>query len=625
MKKLFLTLLLSLSLVCNANAQEQAKTFPEQGLQVFLGLDDTSSPPIVKDGRAAAIQNITLDNTGQASKRYGYAFYSILDTTDLVDSYEAVTGLYELYLSSGTKYKLATCGSKLFSVSTAGVKTDITGSATITEGQNYQFIWTSALDYAIGTNGYNPPLKTNGVTSSALSFTGLSSAVTKAKCVAWWKNYLIFGNTTEGSTAHTTRIRWSNVGTIETWSDNDYVDIATKGGQQIEAMATLYDDLYIFLTDSIYKVSLVGGDELINVGKVSEGIGCIAKNSVKTIGIGNSEGIIFLSRDKTINFLDGVKVTDISSLIETTTDDLYASRLQYAVAVDDRVNSHYYLAVTTGAVDDNNLLLDYHYGIGEWSKHTQIDANAMCIADDANSIPQVYFGNYYSIVYKMNDADLYSDCAGETGIVDAVDSNWSDTESGVQVLYDSSATLTDVTGAIVRITSGTGSGEEAVIVGIMDTYVSGSQVLYSNSAVTGILVYPTFTTTPDSTSAYSIGDIPAYYTTKWYDMGSSPLRKNYGEIFVWSTTATSATMQVYYATDFSSTIESLDLASTASGSLWGTAIWGTDTWAGMATSLTRLPLNVSGRFIKFKFDEPSIDEPMDLMGYAVIYWGLDSF
>ncbi len=404
MRKLFLTLFLALSLTC-VNAQENARTFPETGLQQFLGEDSTSSPTSVKDGRASDIQNIALDITGQASKRNGYDLEVILDTNVSGDDFEAVTGLWELYPSSGTRKKIAVNGDKIYNWSTNS-KTDITSADVIASGitadQDNQYSWVTAFDYSIGTNGIDPPFKTQGTlaTTSILSFNGLSTpADFTAKCVVWWKNYLILGNTLENSVAHTTRIRWSNVGTIETWSDDDYVDIATLGGQQIEALATLYDELYIFLTDSIYKVSLVGGEELITVTKVSEGIGCIAKNSVKTIGIGNSEGIIFISRDKTINYLDGVKVQDISALIEGTTDGLYSARLPYAVAADDRVNSHYYLAVTTGAAATNNLLLDFHYGIGEWSKHTNIHANAMCVANDAHTVPQVYFGNYNSFIY----------------------------------------------------------------------------------------------------------------------------------------------------------------------------------------------------------------------------------
>ncbi len=481
MKRLLLSLILPFFLICNAFAEKE-RIFPGDGLQVFLGLDDTSSAPIVKDGRAADLQNISLDITGAASKRNGYAFHSLLDTAILTDNFEAVTGIHELYKSNGVRTKLVTCGDKLFKVTSAGVKTDITGSVTITEGKNNQFSWITALDSAIGTNGTNAPIKTDGTTTTNLAFTGLSNAVTKAKCVIWWKNYLIFGNTTENSVSRTTRIRWSNVGTIETWSDDDFEDIATFGGQQIEGFATLYDNLIIFMTDSIWKVSLVGGDELINVTRISEGIGCIARNSIQNIQIGNSEGLIFLSRDKTINFCDGVKVTEISTNISGVMGDLSSNRLPYAVIIDDQENAHYYLAVTTGSGANNNLLLDFHYGIGEWSKHTQIDANAFGIANDSNEAPQVYFGDFNSVLYQMVDPNKNSDVAGETGLIDSVATRDTDTASGLIVFYDTSATFTDVTGAIVSIISGTGVGEEAVIVAQV---VSGIVISSSSTAIAG--------------------------------------------------------------------------------------------------------------------------------------------
>lgn len=612
MKKLLLTLLLILSLTC-ANAQEKARIFPPEGVQVFLGLDDTSSPVVVKDGRAADLQNITLDITGAASKRNGYAFHSLLDTLALTDNFEAVTGMHEIYASTGTRTKIATCGNKLFAITKAGVKTDITNGVTITEGEDYQWSFITALDYGIGTNNVDPPIKTQGTsaTTSALSFSGLTGTnpVTDAKCIIWWKNYLILGNTTEnaGATVHSTRIRWSNVGFIETWSDNDFVDIAALGGQQIEGFATLYDNLYIFLTDSIYKVSLVGGDELINVSKVSEGIGCIAKNSIQHVGIGNAEGLIFLSRDKTINFCDGVKVTEISTNISDVMDSLSSARLPYAVSVNDQENAHYYLACATSGT--NNLLLDFHYGIGEWSKHTQIDANAFCVANDSNEKPQVYFGNYDSVIYQMIDPNKDSDVGGKVGIITSRGTYDTATATGQIVLYDTSASFTNVTGATVSFTSGTGSGTEAVI---------------TSAITTGIMVTGQIVTATTGTG-YSIGAIEAYYTTKWYDTGSASMRKNFGELFLWATADTSATMQVYHATDFSSAITSTDVSIGGEGSLWGTAIWGTSTWGGTVVALTRIPLNVSGRYIKFKFSESTIDKPMELEGYSLLFWDLDYF
>lgn len=611
MKKFILSLLLVLGLSFNAFAQEKARVFPPDKLQNFLGLDDTSSPTTVLDGRAADIQNIALDITGTASKRYGYSYHSLLDTLDLVDDFEAVTGLHEIYKSDGTRTKIATCGSKLFSITSAGVKTDITNGVTITEGKDYQWQFVTALDYGIGTNNVDPPIKTQGTaaTTSALAFTGLSNNVTNAKCIIWWKNYLIVGNTTEAVTgAHPSRIRWSNVGTIEIWSDDDYQDIAPVGGQQIEGFATLYDNLFIFLTDSIYKVSLVGGNELILVTKVSEGIGCIAKKSIQNIQIGNSEGLIFFSRDKTVNFCDSVKVTDISTNISNTLDDVISTRLPYAVSINDQANLHYYLAVTSGAGSTNNLLLDFHYGIGEWSKHTQIDANAFCVANDANEIPQVYFGNYGAFVYRMIDEDKNNDVveSGETGTITSTGTYDSATATGIIILYDTSASFTDATGAIVKFTSGTGADTEAVVCDMIST---------------GLMVTGTTITATTGTS-YSIGPIEAYYTTKWYDMGSAPLRKNFGELYLWASADTSSVMQVYYGTDLNSSIVSTDVDIGAEGDLWGTAIWGTATWAGSAVKLTIVPLNVSGRYIKYKFSDNSADEEMELLGYSTLLWDL---
>ena len=624
MKKLYVLLACTLLFYTTCFAQEKAQIFPKEGLAHFLGLDDTSSPPFVKDFRAADIQNIMLDITGAAYKRNGYSLHCLLDTNHTDDDFEAVTSIYELYTSADKRYVLATCGSNIFVVSTAGVKTDITGSVTITEGQNYQFVWTSALDTAIGTNDEDVPIECTGAVTTALDVSDLTDTLTKAKSVIWWKNYLIFGNTVENATERSTRIRWSNVGTTETWSDDDYVDIATLGGQQIEALGILYDNLYIFLTDSIYKVSLVGGNELIVVTKVSEGIGCIAKGGVQNIQIGNSEGLIFLSRDKTINYLDGVKVQEISTLISEEMDDLNASRLLYAVSLDDQSNSHYYLACTTGTATNNNLLLDFHYGIGEWSEHIQIDANALGVANDANTIPQIYFGNHKSFMYQMQDEDLDSDIDGITGsftkfpsgiVVCGQDIADSETASGLIVLYDTSADFSNVTGATVRITSGTGSGTE---------YIIAQPFWGDHTSASGIIVVES-TVTATGNSVYSIGDIDAYYTTKWYDMGVAPQRKNFGELFLWTTTTTNSDIPVTYATDFSDTLTTSTVDLQADGSLWGTAIWGTDTWGGTSSSLSRIPLNVSGRYIKASFREADIDEPMTLWGYSFVFWPLSIF
>ena len=823
MKKIMKKTLIFLSIYFLAtNIYADSKEFPVEGTIPYLGLDDTSDPLQVKDGRAADIQNITLNLDGTADKRYGNSLKNeTLDTNDLSDSFEPVTGLYELRLSSGTNYLIATCANKIF-YDNSGIWADITGGLTalITEGQNNQFTWTTALDNAIGTNEVDAPIRWTGTgNATTVSWTGLTNPIQKAKCIVWWKNYLIFGNTTENGTAYTTRIRWSNVGTIGTWTNADYVDIATQGGQQIEGFGILYDNLIIFLTNSIYKVSLVGGSELILVTKISEGVGCIAKNSIQNVWVNNTETLIFLSKDGTINQFDGTNIKEISLLIHVTLDNFKTSRLQYATSGNLPRTSHYFLSLTnTNAGTTNNLLLDFFYDTGEWSKHTGIEANAMCIADDADGLPQIYFGNYKSFVYQLNDENKLDDVFGFSGVFDSKDITDTATASGRTILYDTSFAFYDilllhyngVDGSINFIDEGEhiltaygdtqidtaqqkfgiasglfdGSGDYLSSVDSVDwsfgtgdftidcwvrfnsltgtqaicgqyasnsdywyvskdtsnklemqfvaggsnigTYTTSSAYSFSTatwyhiafvrnsttglifvngvsqaltetnafgagnvgnvaaafeigrfnvasyidgwmdelriskgtarwtssftvatsamigstlriisgageddellvcaSTTSGIIV--TDTTAATTNSEYDLGKINSYFVTKWYSFGSPIRRKNFQDLYLWTTKKSTATLNLYYASDEISTIETKNLNDYDTDSLWGTTMVSGETviWSGEEFSISKIPLNISGRFIKTKFEEDGIGESMSLHSYLYLYEDLD--
>ena len=90
------------------------------------------------------------------------------------------------------------------------------------------------------------------------------------------------------------------------------------------------------------------------------------------------------------------------------------------------------------------MLLDFFYDTGEWSKHTGIEANAMCIADDADGLPQIYFGNYKSFVYQLNDENKLDDVFGFSGVFDSKDITDTATASGRTILYDTSFAFYDI-------------------------------------------------------------------------------------------------------------------------------------------------------------------------------------
>src|SRR3990167_6052209 len=370
----------SLCLVSGVAWAEEPQVYPQGGSNGFLGLDDTSAPTQVQDGRAVDLQNVKLDISRGLRQRFGYSVVgnTLDELTAGVSPDEdecPVTGLYYTKFSSGTERIVATCSDRFYYLN--GTTWDTVSGVNVaqTAGQNNQFVWATALDEIIGTNNVNPPIRYNGTALDVVNLTSLtaSSPPTTAKTVAFFKNFLIFGNTTENGVAYKTRFRWSNVGTTSTWTDVDYVDIGALGGQEINAMAELYDNLYVFLTDSIYRISFVAGADTFNVSKVTDDIGSIAKNSVQSITLTNAQnGLIFLDKDKRIYFFNGIVVQDISTLITNTMSGLSASRLQYATSTD--TNEDYYLCATNGAVTVNNLCLHFQYQLGEWTKHTAIQA-----------------------------------------------------------------------------------------------------------------------------------------------------------------------------------------------------------------------------------------------------------
>ena len=607
--------LLALFIGVSSVQAENQRVYPEQGIQTFLGLDDTSAPTQVADGRAQDIQNVILDQSKSIRKRYGDSLpvtvgtdrLGLKDTLDIQDeAYCAVTGIYYTKFSSGTERIIGTCSNRFYYLNGVTAWTQVSG-ATITGGQNNQFVFTTALDNIIGTNNADTPIQYNGTTLTTVSFTGLSNAIQKAKTVAFFKNYLVFGNTTEAGITKSTRIRWSNVGTINTWTDADFIDIGALGGQEITAMAELYDNLYIFLTDSIYKVSLVGGTDTYQISKVTDDIGCIAKNSVQAITLTNAQnGLIFLDKDKRIYFFNGVIAQDISTLIQTTMLGLSGNRLQYAVSSD--TNSDYVLCVTNGTGVENNLCLDLQYQIGEWTKQVNIPANAMAHVLDNNVTDQVYFGSYKSLIYQYQNTSNRNDVYGFSGTVSTVSTINTGTASGLTVLYNSAWNLTTgiLVGAPIEIIGGTGISQVNTV---------------ADNTTTGIVVTDTFSTTPDSTSTFEVGAIDSFYTTKWYDFGNAATLKHLTEAYFWADADVSSTHTLAYATDYSSDIETLSVALSASttDSIWGSAIWGVSLWGDVDTVFRQNHLQGEGRYLRYKFSDDDIDENYHIFGYLTVF------
>jgi len=572
--------------------------YPKNQLMGFRGLDTQSSAPMIPDSRSPDLQNVKLSRTLDLTKRYGWDPVNItLD--ELETDSPAVTGIYDAHYSDGTNKVLVFVGTAL-KYDKTGVWTDIVPwhFPWITTGKNNQWFCDLALDTAVCTNDTDKPLEISTTpTATVLDTSDLTSALTKAKTVIWYKNYLIFGNTVEAGTERPTRVRWSDVGTTETWTDANYIDLAALGGDEVNSLIELYGDLYALMRNSIWKASYVAGNDTFVINKVIENIGAISRDSVQVITLEDKRRvIIFLDEDKKIYMFNGASLVDIGAIIQPTLDGLNASRLQYATSVFD--GKSYTICASTGSSTENDTCYEFQAEIGEWTKHTDINANAMGRVKISTSDIRTYYGNYDAFVYWLDNPDFDSDGGqgtGYSGVVDLVTTIDTGTATGLQFIVDADVTygLTDLTGCIIKITSGTANGEEQVI-----TY----------NMATGLAVATAFTTTPDSTSNYSIGAIDAYYKTRWYDLGDSASRKAFRKLYFWAKEDTSNEATISFAEDFGSSLGSTtkDLAPSSS-STWDNAIWDEGIWGVTGDKFYDVLLKGRGRNIQFKFanDEES--------------------
>ena len=138
------------------------------------------------------------------------------------------------------------------------------------------------------------------------------------------------------------------------------------------------------------------------------------------------------------------------------------------------------------------------------------------------------------------------------------------------------------------------------------------------------MVSPAFSTTPDSSSNYTLGDIDSYYKTKWYDFRDAGRDKIFLGTFFWAEEASGNEVILSYARDFGSTIgsETVDLSPTST-SLWGSAIWDEATWGTTGDKFYNTKMSGNGKTVQIKFEQPSIDTAFNIYGYHLIGQALD--
>lgn len=392
------------------------------GLIKFVGgLNSTAGPLELSEQESSSLQNVDFDKFGSISKRNGY----LNANSSAINSGARVTGLADYELSTGTRYLVTVVGSKVYQWNQSaitGAPTDITGAITVTAGA----LASRAVfrDTALFTNGTDAPFQWTGTGNCTVST--VPTSLTAAKYNAVFQNYYFLANVTVGGTNYRSRIHYTNINTISTWTDSDFVDVSRDDGQQITGLGTLGDRLVIFKDRSIWVAFFTGNaDAPFQFVQTNSAVGSVSHWSVQNI----DNGIVFLSWDG-VYFFDGFNSTKISDRLNSTfQNDLAPAQLVNATSMYQHSKNRYYLATTTTGGSTNDTVITWTrsqtttvtdaFGIHKGWAPSQME---MVYPDGVTETP--YFGDYSGFVYKADTGTNDFPLGVSTAITAFYYTNW---------------------------------------------------------------------------------------------------------------------------------------------------------------------------------------------------------
>lgn len=175
MMKKIISLVLALSLM-NIPLSVYAQQAPVQGLPTdqFFVIDDFSkillshqNPYTIGKQGVVEAENVRAnEQAGSLAKR------PVLNTLGSCSHTSAVTGLYRYYKSDATKYTITTASTFLDYISDAGNCTNLLSGET--SGKRWTFI--TYKNWAIASNGYDPPVKWDGLLTTTADTNGARTA-----------------------------------------------------------------------------------------------------------------------------------------------------------------------------------------------------------------------------------------------------------------------------------------------------------------------------------------------------------------------------------------------------------------------------------------------------------------
>jgi len=402
-------------LVLGTSVQASAQqNFPWKSFDVFDfsdGLNDGSDPVALKLGEASDLQNVVFTTSSAIKKREGF---SRINTSASPDSTSATVGGTMYRQSDGDRFLVRVVNNGATDVihkmdygsgtsGPDGTWDNITGALSFSIDDDAQGDFAQAFDTLIIEDGLNStaPFKWSGSGNAE----ALGGSPPEATMVEYHRNHLW----SAGDTDNRSRVTFSNICTtsstcLETYTATDFFEIETNDGQVVTAIQSSLDCLYIWKTQSIFRICGTSRDNFTQEQMVKD-IGTISANSVVVI---NNQFIFKTHLGDYALYDGGVNVTILSTRIEGSLASLNLNRIDAvrAVAFDDGTGDQdYYACETQTGGSKHNRVFVYDTFHQSWTKFKGIDCNAIWSFEVGTFETAIAFGDYAGFVNRYPDTD----------------------------------------------------------------------------------------------------------------------------------------------------------------------------------------------------------------------------
>lgn len=399
---------------------------------------------------------------------------------------------------------------------------------------------------------------------------------------------------------------------FDVWYWPTTFNISVGNSDPITGIKSFFDGLLIFKKYDVYI--LTGDNELnfrIDRVRSDERVGCVADRTISVIG-----NYCYFLGVNSVYRTNGITIEDAGVSIQGFFDQNYSNDtykiaknyVSNACARFFKEKNVYLLFVPAGsstgtnnmcyAMDTLRISADPESGqpITNWSPWPGFNTQSVAIIVESG-VEKWFRGDELGYIFRQEALD--GDGSNVTSTA---------TSAGASTLTDStqSWTINAYAGLTVRINSGTGAGQERTI---------------SSNTSTQLTVSSSWTTTPDTTSEYSIGGILYHYQHSWHSYNDPNRSKRLRYIRPRFETSGNYGTKIYFGYDFSSADTDSTTYSVTGISLYDSALYDVGTYDGVAVlqSKSSVPGSRIHRWATVKIENNKSGQPIKYMGHDRVF------